>query len=64
LPGQFSVAGGGSTVRLAVIWPFLPEAKVPAAITGPNTSCLFAAAGQLPPWFTHWYTAWASALAS
>ena len=53
-PGQSSVPAGGSNVREPLIVPFLPDANTPDAVTGPATSCLFEAAGQLPPRLTHW----------
>jgi hypothetical protein len=54
---------GGLTVSDAVIWPFLPELKVPEALTGPFTVVLFEALGLPPPRFTQTYVAVPSALA-
>jgi hypothetical protein len=34
-------ADAGPAVRDAVTWPFLPELKVPVALTGPETVVLF-----------------------
>jgi hypothetical protein len=47
--GQLKVTGEDSE-RAPVIWPFLPDVKVPVALagTGPN---LLAALGQFPPLF-------------
>jgi hypothetical protein len=42
-------ADGGRIVREAVTWPFLPEEKVPLALTAPLTVLLFAALGFAPP---------------
>jgi hypothetical protein len=33
-------SGGGLSVNEAVTLPFLPELKVPVALTGPDTGCL------------------------
>jgi hypothetical protein len=52
--------GGGETVRDAVTSPFLPELKVPDALTGPATVVLFWA--LWPSLFTHTYVAVASAV--
>jgi hypothetical protein len=43
---------GGKRVRLAVIWPFLPDVNVPVAVTGPETVTLLEASGHCPPLFT------------
>src|SRR4030095_1707603 len=52
-PGQVKSPGsGGSMTRQAVMLPFLPDANVPLAVTGPNTVILFAALGHWPPWLT------------
>src|SRR5215471_6809979 len=57
-PGRENFPGSGgsgaSSVRHAVIWPFLPDANVPAAVTEPETVTLLAALGQFPPPFTQW----------
>src|SRR5499426_4516910 len=55
---------GASSVRHAVIWPFLPDANVPVAVTGPVTVTLLAALGQFPPPLTQWKVAVTKALAS
>jgi hypothetical protein len=43
--GQLISLGGGLTVSDAVTLPFLPELKVPVAVTGPLTVVLFLALG-------------------
>jgi hypothetical protein len=48
LGGQEMSEGGGLTVSDAVTCPFLPEANVPVAITGPDTVVLFWALGLAP----------------
>jgi hypothetical protein len=45
-------SGGGLSVNEAVTLPFLPELKVPVALTGPDTVVLFEALGLAPPSFT------------
>jgi hypothetical protein len=62
-PGQSSVEGGGMSVRLPVIDPFLPEVNSPEALTGPDTVCFFGSLGKLPPLFWQAYTAVAFAVA-
>src|SRR5215813_2200651 len=59
-----SGGSGASSVRHAVIWPFLPDANVPVAVTGLVTVTLFSALGQFPPPLTQWKVAVTMALAS
>src|SRR5262245_3613327 len=59
-----SGGSGAASVRHAVIWPFLPDANVPVAVTGPEIVTLFSALGQFPPPFTQWKVAVTKALAS
>ena len=51
--GQEKLPGpGGPAVSDSVTWPFLPELKVPLAVTGPETVVLFWALGLPPPRLT------------
>jgi hypothetical protein len=58
--GQEISDGGGEPVRDAITSPFLPELKVPDALTGPPTVVFVWA--LWPSVFTHTYVAVASAV--
>jgi hypothetical protein len=58
--GGQEISDDDATVRDAVTSPFLPELKVPDALTGPATVVLFWALS--PPLFTHTYVAVALAI--
>jgi len=60
--GQEISDGGGETDRDVVTSPFLPELKVPDALTGPATVFLSWALDSWLPLFTHTYVAVTSAV--